>query len=180
MELVAWLQALQVVVTVGGFGFAIWQLRSEYRWRRREFALHMLAEWNDKTAAHHRGIEAGLPGLLDASPTDASSELTPARAEAVYLARRGDPDWDLRTHIVELLNYSEYVAVAYVKRVGDREIMADSLCRTVARWYRRLEPYVAVTGGHRGFDPWRSLSAAAQELERAAESSAGKRPRLAR
>lgn len=175
MGLVAWLQALQVVVTVGGFAFAIWQLRAEYRWRRRQFALQMLSEWNEKTDPHRRGVERGLPGLLDASRVEEPAELTLDRAETIYRARQGNPDWDLRTHIIELLNYSEYVAVSYEKRVADRAILADSLCRTIARWYARLEPYVLVTERHRGFDAWQPLSETVAELERAAEARA--RPR---
>lgn len=173
MQLVAWLQALQVVVTVGGFAFAIWQLRSEYRWRRRQFALQMLSEWNEKTDPHRRGVERGLPGLLNAVRGDAPTELTSERAEAIYRARQGDPDWELRTHIVELLNYGEYVAVSYDKRVADREILAESLCRTVTRWYRQLKPYVLATERHRGFDAWKPLSDSVVELERAAESYSG-------
>lgn len=94
-----WLQAVQITVTVCGFAFAIWQLRREYGWRRRQFALHMLAEWNDKTDPHRRGVEEGLPGLLDASRDEAPVVLTPERAEAIYRARSGNPDRDPGTHI---------------------------------------------------------------------------------
>jgi hypothetical protein len=170
-----WLQALQIVVTVGGFGFAIWQLRSEYRWRRRQFALHVLAEWNEKTDAHRRGVEQGLPGLLDAASEGSPPVLTEERAEAIYCARSGDPDRELRTHIVELLNYAEYVAVSYAERVGDRRILLVSLGRTVTRWYRQLRPYVLVTAKHRGFDPWKPLDEFVRELEKAAGTPRGSR-----
>jgi hypothetical protein len=171
-----WLQAVQITVTLGGFAFAIWQLRREYRWRRKQFALHILAEWNEKTDKHRRGVEEGLPGLLDADPEESVSEVTEERAEAIYRAKRGDTDRELRTHIVELLNYGEYVAVSYAERVGDRKILMESFGRTITRWYRQLEPYVRVTARHRGFNPWQPLGKFVADFEHARR---GQRPGLA-
>ena len=87
----------------------------------------------------------------------------------------GDPDRELRTHIVELLNFGECVAVSYAERVGDRRILMASMGRTITRWYRQLRPYVVVTARHRGFDPWEPLAEFVGEVERAAGTTRGTR-----
>ena len=118
-------------------------------------------------------VERGLPGLLDASAE--SPTLTEERAEATYRAKSGDPDRELRTHIVELLNCGEYVAVSHAEGVGDRRILMGSLGRTVTRWYRQLKPYVLVTVKHRGFDPWKPLGKFVGEVEKSAGTTRGSR-----
>jgi hypothetical protein len=107
----------------------------------------------------------GLPGLLDADPEESVAKVTEERAEAIYRAKRGDTDRELRTHIVELLNYGEYVAVSYAERVGDRKILMASFGRTITRWYRQLEPYVRVTARHRGFNPWQPIGRFVADFE---------------
>ena len=80
-------------------------------------------------------------------------------------------DSPLTTVVVIAHNYGEYVAVSYSKRVADREILAESLCRTITRWYDQLRPYVLTTEEHRGFDPWKPLSRFVAEVETTVQPS---------
>src|SRR5260370_4884996 len=81
--------ALGVVVTAVGFGFAVWHLQKEYRWRRRQYAVNMLGDWNGRVVVHRVSIEAAFPGLMD--PTDKkrhreARDTMKKRAEEIYLA----------------------------------------------------------------------------------------------
>src|SRR5690348_16560007 len=110
-----WFQATQILVTLGGFVFAILQLRAEYRWRRQQYAVNMVAEWNNHTAAHRKGIEQALPGLMDRQGPNKDVDLTADMAEQLYFAKHTDKDlWVLKGHCIELLNYCEYIAVSYM------------------------------------------------------------------
>jgi hypothetical protein len=57
--------AVGVIVTATGFGFAVWQLNKEYRWRRKQYAVNMLGEWNGKVVAYRISIEGALPHAGD-------------------------------------------------------------------------------------------------------------------
>jgi hypothetical protein len=161
------LQLVQIVVTTCGFVFAILQLRSEYKWRRKQIALNMLAEWNNRTGTHRRGIEEELPGLLDADGPDKDVTLSCEQAEEIYFARHGAKNWNLKIHIDELLNYCEYIAVSYENQIGDRSIIKGSLCNRLARWYKELEPYVIVTEAKLNYNPWKPLSDLVRTLPQA-------------
>jgi hypothetical protein len=148
-----------VIVTAGGFGFAVWQLRREYRWRRQQYAVNMLAEWNDRTAPLRRGIDAALPGLLDEFQSKKGLELNLEIAKRIYDAGAGTPDWEVKSNLIDLLNYCEYVAVSFQCQVGDNVILASAFQNTLVRWHETLAAFIEVTVARRGYDPWGEYSA---------------------
>lgn len=158
------LQILQIVATMAGFSFAVYQLRQEYLWRRKQYAVNMLAEWNRHTANYRKIIEKFKPGLLDQSGGRKSCDLSYKEAEGLYLSTPADQNkWELRYAIVELLNYCEYIAVSETQGIGESGILKDSFCHTVFRWYLELQPYVVVTAQRREKNPWTPLTNAVKQ-----------------
>jgi hypothetical protein len=161
------LQLAQVAVTLGGFLFAILQLRSEYRWRRNQYAVNMLGDWNNRVVVHRMSIEAAFPGLMDATDGERCRQAVTRlaeRAKEIYFAlpkkrEEGQPetDWELREHFIELLNYCEYVASSHDTGVGDGGMLVKSFGATLARWHEVLQPFMEVLRKHRGYDPWGPL-----------------------
>lgn len=140
---------------------ALWRgaftLRQEYAWRRRQLAINILAAWNDNTAEHRHEISRHLPGVLDRDARRTS--LDDVEATQLYVATKEDKErFETRRHIIELLNYCEYVTVAYQKGVADPAILDNSVIATVVDYYTALEPFVRVRTVKRGRDPWAALS----------------------
>lgn len=133
------------------------QLNIEYAWRRKQFAMNVLAEWNSRTGTYRRGIEETLPGLLDASGQSPERRITRDLAKEIYLSDKAGKYWALRGHIVELLNYCEYIVVCYDKHVGDQDILKNSLFETLKRWYFELSHYMIVATEERKYNPWEAL-----------------------
>jgi hypothetical protein len=150
--------AVGVVVTAVGFGFAVWQLHKEYGWRRQQYAVNMLAEWNEQTAPLRRGIDEMFTGLLDKHGPRQKVDLTAEKAHKIYDADQGTPEWQVKCHLLELLNYCEYVAVSFKRNVGDHAILEQSFQETLRRWHDELIAFIEVTIERRGYNPWKPFS----------------------
>jgi hypothetical protein len=150
---------LQFIVTTLGFLTVIVQLGLEYRWRRRQYAVNMLAEWNTHTADHREAIDRAYPGLLDVSGPQSTIHMSPAQAQALYDATASvEPNlFATERHVIELLNYCEFVAISGLHKVAARAILEASFLSTLHVWYHELLPYVTVTKAHRGYNPWQPL-----------------------
>src|SRR5947209_6030429 len=96
---------VQLCVTTLGFLFVTIQLYFEYRWRHRQYAVNMVAEWNDHTNRYRRSIDEAIPGLLDQLHVG----LEPEEAERVYSSDGKDKvRFKLKNDLIELLNYCEF------------------------------------------------------------------------
>ena len=113
----------------------------------------MIAQWNDETSAHRKAIEKLRPGLIDLNKQGAVVELTKADATAIYTSKIDTPEWELRFHFVELLNYFEVIAVGYRNRVGDGQMIEESLRHVLIRWRKILRNFMEVVQEHRGYEP---------------------------
>ncbi len=152
-------QFLQFIVTTLGFITVIVQLALEYRWRRRQYAVNMLAEWNTHTADHREAIDRAYPGLLDVSGPRSTVHMSPNQAQALYdsTATAAPALFATERHVIELLNYCEFVAIAGRHNVAASAILEASFLNTLHVWYHELSSYVAVTKAHRGYNPWQPL-----------------------
>jgi len=133
-------------VTTCGFLIVILQLWLEYRWRRNQYAVSMLAEWNRHTAEHRDAIDRAYPGLLDVAGPRNTTHLSSAEAAALYesTSARAAELHTIERHIIELLNYCEFVAVSAGYRVAARRILDRSFLRTLHVWHHELLPYIHV------------------------------------
>lgn len=143
------------ILTLTGVSLALVQLRWEYRWRRRQYAVDMGSAWNEHTAAHREAIEQAFPGLLDVESKRADVAVSRERAEELYFASSANrADSDLNRHIIELLNYCEYVAISYANDVSDRTVIEGSFKEALLQWHRGLRHYITVTTKIRAYNPW--------------------------
>lgn len=146
-------------LTAIGLFLTVWALKANHDWNRRLYAANLVAEWNDKTAHHRRVIERIRPGLVDLDVTSKDVvELTKKDANAIYTSKPEDDGeeslWELRFHLIELLNHFESITVAYRNRVGDPQMMEESLRSPLIRWHDILHNFIQVVKEHRGYEPW--------------------------
>lgn len=143
-----------VAAAIGAF-LAYRSLTANHDWNRRQYALHMLAEWNPQTAHHRKAVENAIPGLIDIDKrTHEPVDLDRTRSTQIYCSKPGTPDWELRFHLVELGNHFEVIATAYLHNVGDRVILRRAFESTLTRWHGILEHLVEVFVENRGYKPW--------------------------
>ncbi len=96
---------------------------------RKQLAVQMLAEWNRNTADHRAAIDLAYPGQLDDThPSQGGGpRLDEAEAKRLHDAGTQNPDdIQVRGHVMQLLNYCEYVAVAAQQGAADPQVVAGS------------------------------------------------------
>jgi hypothetical protein len=145
--------------TALGLIVAVWTLRANHEWNRRNYTVGLITAWNEKTSSHRKVIERLRPGLIDLNTKGAVTELTKGDAMAIYTSQIDTPEWELRFHFIELLNHFEAVAVAYRNRVGDSRMIDQSLRSALLRWHDILEHFMEVVSQHRGYEPWEPYTA---------------------
>jgi hypothetical protein len=156
------LPLLTAAIAAAGFTMTTLQLKAEYRWRRKQLAVQMLAEWNRNTAEHRLGLDRVYPGVLDGTGPASGAWPTLDDAEAARLheaePKRAQPDQPdliaVRGHIMQLLNYAEYVAVAAQQGAADPDVIAGSFDGALHRMYHALYPYMRHVTEHRRRNPW--------------------------
>ncbi len=164
---------LQVIGNVGPFLTAVglfltfWALKASHRWKRRLYATNIVAEWNEKTSDHRKAIETIRPGLVDVDPSSKEVvQLTKVDAVSIYSSRSGTAEWELRFHLIELLNYFESISVAYRNRVGDAQIIEESVKAVFVRWHGILRDFIVVVEERRGYEPWEPFVSVVTSWER--------------
>lgn len=159
--------ALGAVAGVVAVYVAVRALRANHDWNRRHFAVLIGQLWNDRTIAHRRAIEAAFPGIIDVDRQgDLRGELTREDARRIYTSEKGTREWELRFHIVELLNYFENISIAYLHNVSDRTATKDSFRSPFARWFEAVRNYIDTVHENRGYDPWKSYVQVVSEWAR--------------
>src|SRR5216683_1167020 len=78
------LRDLGAVITAIGVLVAVWTLRANHDWNRRQYTALLVANWNDKTSSHRKAIEKLRPGLIDLDSKGTPTELTKADAMSIY------------------------------------------------------------------------------------------------
>jgi len=142
------------IATALGVFVAIWALRANHDWNRRNFTAALIGQWNEKTSIHRQAIEKIKPGLVDLNKKWTPVEITKAEAENIYTAKAGTDEWLLRFHFIELLNYFETIASAYNNKVADQIMIEESMKGVLVRWHDILVNYIHAVEAHRGYQPW--------------------------
>lgn len=158
--LVPFSSAMEVVRDCGtlataiGVIVAVWTLRANHDWNRRQYTAMLVANWNDKTSLHRKAIEKLLPGLIDLDSRGTPTELTKAKTESIYSAKPDSTEWELRFHFIELLNHFESIAAAYRNGVGDVQMIEESFRSVLVRYHAILSNFIALVNKHRGYEAW--------------------------
>jgi hypothetical protein len=131
--------------------------RADHDRSRRAEALKLLLIWNDNVLTHRRAIEKQFHGILDNDGGISDKVyLTEEHATKIYLAKLENvDDWELRFHIIELINFLEAISVAYIWGIADRELIEFSFKPTILNYSKALQHFVAVVIACRGHDPWK-------------------------
>jgi len=151
-----------IVAAIGSFGtlIGIWfvyhTLVADHDWRRREYSINLLIHWNDYTADHAKMIEEAFPHIRDVDHTTGEvNELTREQAKQIYTCGPDNKNyWDLRFHIVELLNHLEAIVTAYNNQVADRLIITKSIKEPLTTWLDILKNFLTVVEECEGYQPW--------------------------
>lgn len=133
---------------------AAWALRANHDWNRRNYTAGLIGQWNDETSTHRKAIEKLRAGLIDLDTRGAVVEISEADARAIYSSKAETPDWELRFHFIELLNYFETITAAYRNRVGDPQMIEESLRNVLVRWRKILRHFIEVVEKERGYRAW--------------------------
>ncbi len=146
-------ELVKYLVTVLGIPVGVGTLLLEYRWRRRHFAAGMIREWSDHTAKHRAAIEKAIPKIFDKdADVDRFNE---KRAREIYnQTDPSDQSGDLKRHLIELLNYCEFVSVTYDMKVADKSVIQRSFSTAMCMLHRALHAYIKVMTERRNGNPW--------------------------
>ncbi|MGO9085917.1 MAG: DUF4760 domain-containing protein [Candidatus Sulfotelmatobacter sp.] len=142
------------LITAFSVFVAIWTLKANHDWNRRNYTAGLIGEWNDETSIHRKAIEKLRSGLIDLDTRGDVIEISEKDARAIYASKVDTPDWELRFHFIELLNYFEVIAAAYRNRVGDPQMIEESLRNVLVRWRKILRHFMEVVEKERGYKPW--------------------------
>jgi hypothetical protein len=153
-----WVADSTLEVTASSLEVAGSSLRDQYEWNRRHYAIEMLREWNTQTAVHKAALECAYSELYSAP----GWKMDVTEARALYFAECKLPDgttpnpkWELRNHVIALLNYFEYVAKACEVEVADAEVIEATHKGTMIRWHDQLHAFiVTVKEARDGKSPW--------------------------
>lgn len=143
-----------VVVAAVGAWLAYRTLKSSHDWKRRQYTMDLLRRWSDNAIEHAKALETAIPRILEQDQRADGSELTRQRATEIYLADAESPDWKLRYHIYELLNYYELVATSYLDGLADDKIIDEAFAQQVLRYHDRLKNFIDVVEERRGQHLW--------------------------
>jgi hypothetical protein len=145
--------------TLLGVVILLFVLKRDHDWRRRKYAIDIVRDWNEKVLRHVREIEKEIPHLFDADiHTLAPAELTKQKAIEVYnaTAKGSTINPMVRHHMSELLNYMEFVAMAYTNSVADSNVVEECLVQSLVRVPKTLKNYIELVQERRGYQPWQS------------------------
>jgi len=163
-----------VVLAIGSIGTLIgsWYvfktLKADHDWNRRKYAADFLNTWDIRAGAHFRAIEDRFPHLRDIDRTTGkTNEITREIAKQIYTCDPSDKDsWDLRFHIIELLNFLEDVTLAYAHNVADKEMLLSSVRNATIRWHDVLRNFVEIVELCEGNQPWTVFTSVVEDWKR--------------
>ena len=151
-----WIIAGGVVGTLVGAVLVYRTLVSNHDWKRREYAMNIIGDWNNNTTEHWQIIEPVFPHLRDVDRTSGEiTELTKQQAKDIYTCEPSNNKyWELRYHIVEMLNYLEYVGMSYSQNVADQYIIESCLKEAMIKYYDIFKNLIEVVEICEGYSPW--------------------------
>jgi hypothetical protein len=130
-------------------------LRANHDWNRRQYATQIIEKWSSQSLSHRKAIEKEHPGLYDQKRPCDLKVIDSKFAKQIYECKPTDANWEIRFHILELLNFFEYVSVAYINKVADNKMIENSLKNVLLKWYRILYFFIEYVKYNRGYDPWK-------------------------
>jgi len=147
-QIVAIATAFSAIAAAFSVLFLAITLILEYRWRRRKYAIDLLSAWNDCTADHAKEILSVFSDMRYGVTIDKDVGVI------VFCCEKGHRYWDVRFHMVELLNHAEAIAVALDSRLAAKGILAKSVNPALCNWYKNLKGFIDAVNDIKGSRPW--------------------------
>lgn len=153
-------EAWRLLITALSFFVAAFAFFQKVLWDKKHYAMEIVKEWDEQTAAHREAIECRFPALQQKNST---AEFSEAVAIKVYEAHEGD-DLRLRQHIVSLLNHLEFISVAYKSKAANRDIIERTLTNPLIKWNGALAAYIKIDTQRSGRPSWTPYEELAEYL----------------
>ena len=155
------IQTLGIVLAAASLVVALYGIRQQHEWNRREQALAIVSKFNTEMRPHKEAIFLAFPGINDAQNNQIPTQeecvtIIKARARAVKIVRNADA-FDLRDHVLSVLNYFENLTIAWEYHIGDREIIEEATAPVILRWHKVFEPCMSEMNKEVGEEVWPSL-----------------------
>ncbi|HZF13514.1 MAG TPA: hypothetical protein VFE33_32375 [Thermoanaerobaculia bacterium] len=155
------IQTMGVLVAAASLVLSLWGIREQHEWNRRQQALTILEKFNSEVAPHRTAIFAAYPGINDENTNQIP---THEECQTIIKARkpgetkiRGIDAFELRSHLVSVLNYFEDLAIAWEYQVGDQTILEEAAAPVILRWYQVFQPCITEMDKEAGESVWPSL-----------------------
>ena len=152
--------AVSIFVLYKQFTLQIQTNEKEDEWRRQNLSLSVSREWNSFTAVYRDRIENTFRNLLgEPEKGFYIKAIDRVLAQQIFHCTEDekltkDALRQLKSDITILLNYFEYIGVAYEKKALDQGIIKELFQFAMVTWYDELEGYMEYVKKLRGEHGW--------------------------
>jgi len=161
LQVIAWVAGSLGALVTGCSAFLAYRslqrqqisFQADHDRSKRALGVNLILQWNASTLSHRRAIEKTFPGLIDRQDGKIV-ELTKQQAQEIYTAQPGSDHFELRFHLIELLNFFEAVAVAYQHGVADQVLIDQCFKGTLLNYHGALHNFMKAVEKSRGYNAW--------------------------
>jgi hypothetical protein len=147
-----------LLLTSAGLALSVKVMRNNHDWNRRQYAMNIVGSWSQETGDHSRAIEEYFPSIRGRSNEAGDlGEISKEVALKILRAEKGTPEFEIRFHIVSMMNYFEHVVAAYANCVADEKIITDHLRNPIDKWVHALGNFNEIAEQEWGYQPWEPL-----------------------
>jgi hypothetical protein len=155
------LVALSIYVSWRSFQEQQRSFHDQHEWNRRQFTSELLGRFNAELKDHRAPIMQAFPGLFnqDSSEPPSRDECRKIlKAKKGQFSIKGVDAFELRNHIVSVLNYFEDLTLAWESQTGDQATIKDSVSITILRWHDFFHNFILEVNDELGGDAWPPLN----------------------
>jgi hypothetical protein len=160
--------AIGSLSTAVGVFLAFFSLRESHDWNRRQYTIEYFSHWNEGARKHLNILEKEFPDMLNVPDFIANPELMNSWClnddkSKMLVGLMSNPqkncsDMDTRSHLLELFNDLEGIALAYEQCVVDRLAVEDCYGTVILDIWIYFQPFIQKMREVSRRDPWPPLS----------------------
>ncbi len=155
------LVALSIYVSWRSFQEQQRSFHDQHEWNRRQYTSELLGRFNAELKDHRAPIMQAFPGLyhqVSSAPPSHEECRKILKAQKGDFSVRGVDAFELRNHIVSVLNYFENVTLAWESQTGNQDTIKESLSLTILRWHDFFHNFILEANDEMGGDAWPPLN----------------------
>jgi hypothetical protein len=132
------------IFTAGSVFVAAWSLMKNQQWNRKHYSCKLGDIWNSQ-ALKHREVIDNKYKCFQSNLLKLESPINIEEALKIHLSIEStDEYWNIKYHIIHLLNFLEDIAIAYSLKVADKKVIKLSYKTSMIRWYEILKVYICI------------------------------------